>query len=354
MVNNLLTLLPLLRPFGAFYGFLMRIREVFYAKSIFKSYTLPVPVISVGNLTMGGSGKTPIVIYLARFLQQQGYRPAVVSRGYGGKASEKYNIVSDGKKLYLDSVEAGDEPRLIAEKTSDIIVITGKRRKYPCQYAVDKLDCNVILLDDGFQHLSVKRDIDLVLFNATTNCKLLHVLPSGILREPFSALSRASALIVTGTTEKRHSKTQELISYLQHDRQNIPLFTLAYAPSHYIDCSGERFELNILSTRVFAFCGIASPHRFLNTLKSLSLDIIDSAFFSDHQHYNKEVLRKVIDQAKKQGASALLTTEKDLVKLKTLKTDLPLYALCMEVQKSPSFETYIVNELAAHSSFSTY
>lgn len=351
MVNNLLTLLPLLRPLGAVYGFFMRIRAFFYATSILKSHTLPVPVISVGNLTMGGSGKTPIVIYLARFLKQQGYRPAVISRGYGGKATAKSNVVSDGNAFCLDSMEAGDEPRLIAEKAPGIAVITGKKRKYPCQYSVDKLGCNIILLDDGFQHLPVNRDIDLVLFNATTNFKLMHVLPSGILRESFSALNRASAFIITGCNDNNHSQTQEVVSYLQRGQLNQPLFQLAYEPSHYVDQSGKRIELETLSSQVFAFCGIASPNRFINALKTLSVSITDSAFFSDHQQYNEELLNNIIEQAKKQGSEALLTTEKDLVKLKTFDTELPIYALCMEVQKSPSFESYIMTEIAGCSHY---
>ncbi len=351
MVNNLLTLLPLLRPLGVVYGFLMRIRTFFYATSILKSYTFTVPVISVGNLTMGGSGKTPIVIYLARFLLQQGYRPAVVSRGYGGNATMACNVVSDGETLYLDSIEAGDEPRLIAEKASGVAVITGKKRKNPCKYAIDKLGCNVILLDDGFQHLPVNRNIDLVLFNATTNPKLMHVLPGGILREPFSALNRASGFIVTGSKDNNHSTAREVVSFLQHSQQNKPLFQLGYEPSHYVNSNGKRFELDSLSSKVFAFCGIASPHRFITTLEELSLDITDSAFFSDHQHYKEAEVKKVIELAKGQGAAALITTEKDMVKLKEFNLDLPLYALCMEVPKSISFETYILKKLAAKGPF---
>jgi tetraacyldisaccharide 4'-kinase len=354
MVTNLLTLLPLLRPLGAVYGFFMRIRHFFYTKSILKSYTFSVPVISVGNLTMGGSGKTPVVIYLARFLQQQGYRPAVVSRGYGGKANGKSNIVSDGRALYLDSIEAGDEPRLIAEKTGGVAVLTGKKRIYPCQCAIDELGCNVIILDDGFQHLSVNRDVDLVLFNATTNSELLHVLPGGILREPFSALHRTSAFIVTGCRDINHSKTREGVSYLPKDQQNKPLFHLAYEPSHYVDHSGQRFELDTLSSKVYAFCGIASPHRFITSLKMLSLNIAGSAFFTDHQHYNETVLNNIVEQAKEHGAAALLTTEKDLVKLKTFNIDFPLYALCMEVPRSHAFETFIMGKLAGNSPFSAY
>jgi tetraacyldisaccharide 4'-kinase len=350
MLNNLLILilLPLLRPLGVVYGFLMRLRALLYETSILKRFAYPVPVISIGNLSMGGSGKTPIVISLAQLFLTQGYRPAVVSRGYGGKVKAKFNVVSDGKTLFLNSVEAGDEPRLIAEKASGVAVITGKKRKYPCQYAVNELGCDVILLDDGFQHLSVQRDIDLVLFNAESNLKLMHVLPGGLLRESFFALNRASALIVTGYNTNTSSAVPDIVHLLQEKQKNKPIYQLSYEPSHFVDRNGKIIELDAFAfhSPVFAFCGIAAPNRFLNTLKNLAIDIIDIAFFSDHQEYHQDNLRNIVTQAKDKGAAILLTTEKDLIKLKTFDTELPLYALCMEVQRSPSFETLILDSIA--------
>jgi tetraacyldisaccharide 4'-kinase len=345
MLNNLLALLPLLRPLGVVYGFFMRLRSLFYETSILKRFSYQVPVISVGNLTMGGSGKTPIVISLAQFFLKKGYRPAVVSRGYGGKAKGKFNVVSDGKMLYLNSFEAGDEPRLIAEKASGVAVVTGKKRKYPCQYAVDELGCDLIILDDGFQHLSVQRDIDLVLFNAETNLKLMHVLPSGLLREPVSALNRASAFIVSGCNIKNPSEVPGVVPYLQGKQKNKPLYQLSYVPSHFVDQNGKIMELDAIQSPMFAFCGIAAPHRFFNTLKNLPAEIIDSIFFKDHQDYNQDILQDIVRRAKNKGSAILVTTEKDLIKLKALDSELPLYALCMEVERSPSFDTFIIDSI---------
>lgn len=349
MVNNLHNLLPLLRPFGALYGSLMRIRAFLYKTGIFKRYRFRVPIISVGNLTMGGSGKTPIVIYLADLLQQQGFKPAVVSRGYGGRAADKINVVSDGTTLYLDSIQAGDEPRLIAETVRNAVVLTGKKRKDPCRFAVDKLGCNVIILDDGFQHMSVARDIDLVVFNAVSHFNSMRVLPGGILREPFSALNRADGFVISGYSENADSQTGTLTSFLQHGWHDIPLFRLRYTPSHYVDCHGNNLPINYFGSPVFAFCGIASPHRFKNTLEAISLNLVAFEGFSDHQQYTQESLNRIINRAKRYGAHALLTTEKDLVKLKTFETDLPLYALGMKVESSPSFDEFIREKLAQNS-----
>ena len=351
MVNNLITLLPLLRPLGAIYGFLMRCRAFLYEKSYLKSQSFTVPVISIGNLTMGGSGKTPTVIYLARFLQQQGYRPAVISRGYGGKASAKFNVVSDGKTLFLESYEAGDEPRLIAENVSGVAVITGKKRKDPCTYAVNQLGCNIIILDDAFQHLAVKRDIDLVLFNSATKNNLLHVLPAGILREPFSALKRANCFIITGSDDNT-IQDNELVSSLRRKWRDKPLFHLFYRPTHCLDINGKKHELDSIPSPVFVFCGIASPHRFMDTLKTLSLKVADAVFFADHQHYDEGKINKLSEEAKKRGAKALLTTEKDLIKLKTFNIELPIYSLCMEIPPSSSLENYILLALASNNPLS--
>ena len=175
------------RPFSPIYSLAMRLRETLYRRGVLQSFRLSVPVISVGNLTMGGSGKTPMVQYLARLLQRHGFHPAVISRGYGGTANAKVNTVSDGSSVLLDAATAGDEPRFLAETLPGVPVLTGIVRRMPAQRAVE-MGADVLLLDDGFQHLQIVRDVNLVLFNTDRLAGNSRVFPGGDLREPVIAL----------------------------------------------------------------------------------------------------------------------------------------------------------------------
>ena len=172
MNNNLKKILYTIGfPFGPFYSQAMRIRSSLYKRGILKTHRLQVPVISVGNLTMGGSGKTPVVIYLAEMLLASGYKPGVVSRGYKGQAKADVTIVSDSNAILVDAAAAGDEPYLIAKRVREAVVATGRKRHLPCREAIEKYGCDIIILDDGYQHLQVQRDIDLVLFDAVFFCR---------------------------------------------------------------------------------------------------------------------------------------------------------------------------------------
>ena len=179
------------------YGSIVRTREFFYQKKIFKSRKLPCKVISVGNLTVGGTGKTPMTIHLARRLSCQGYKTAVISRGYGGRSEKSAAIVSDGHQILLQSDEAGDEPFMIARNLKHIPVIVGQNRVKAGWLAIEKFAPDVIVLDDAFQHLKLVRDIDLVLLDYHRPYGNKHLLPRGTLREPISALARADAFILT-------------------------------------------------------------------------------------------------------------------------------------------------------------
>ncbi len=294
---------------------------------------------------MGGSGKTPVVIYLAGYMLRKGLKPAVISRGYGGEAKEKVNIISDGNRILLDSRQAGDEPRLIAEAVPDAVVLTGKKRLYPCRYATEVLQCDIIILDDGFQHLSVQRDIDLVLFNGFNVSKNMHVFPGGLLREPFSALDRADCFLITGSPRKQPEKLSTFCRFLKAGWQEVPQFHLQYLAQHYIDCSGKTYPLSSINAPVLAFCGIASPQRFQNSLEQLSVTPVHFLSFQDHKMYSEKTILNIKDLAAKHGAEVLLTTEKDLVKLQQADFGLPLLALSMQVDAHPDFEKFIDSKL---------
>ncbi len=166
MLKKLNILFTLGRPFSPLYGAAMQAREKLYRSGTLKSHSLPVPVISIGNLVLGGTGKTPTVHYVAKLLKKAGMSPAIISRGYGGSANNPVNIVSDGHKLLLSPEVAGDEPYMLAQMLPQLPVITGSKRINPCTCAIEKFGANILILDDGFQHMAVSRDINLVLFDA--------------------------------------------------------------------------------------------------------------------------------------------------------------------------------------------
>jgi tetraacyldisaccharide 4'-kinase len=300
----------------------------------------------VGNLTVGGTGKTPVVLYLAKLLKQNDFKPAVISRGYGGKSRNRINVVSDGKTILMDARHAGDEPLLLAESLPGVPVITGAHRFYPCSYAVDNLGCNALLLDDGFQHLSVTRDVDLVLFNAASPLGNNQVLPGGYMREPFSALARADAFMITGMREEHEFQTKRFCSQLRDTFPKTPIFTSQYKP---LSCrkfgSSHSISFSDLPNELYGFCGIANPGRFLTTLKDCGFRITGLTEFKDHQKYNQNHINKISRLAVDSGARALITTEKDIVKIHSWNSPLPLYVLTMSVMTDNSFSEFILKRL---------
>lgn len=208
----------------------MKARETMYLKGLKRRYQLPVPVISVGNLTMGGTGKTPVVAYLASLLLEKGFKPAVISRGYGGAAMNKVNVVSDGKAIFLDAAAAGDEPCFLAKSLPGVPILTGIVRILPCRHAIEHLGCDILLLDDGFQHLSVRRDLDLVLFSGAKLAGNSRVFPGGDLREPVSALNRCHGFLLTGITETNRERCTQFSALLQQRFPEKPVFLSSYQP----------------------------------------------------------------------------------------------------------------------------
>ncbi|MBW2599013.1 MAG: tetraacyldisaccharide 4'-kinase [Deltaproteobacteria bacterium] len=185
-------------PISILYSGVVRLRNLFYQTGLFKVRKLGCRVISVGNITVGGTGKTPMVIMLANLLNEKGYRPAILSRGYAGKGKSRVNIVSDGKNLLMSPKNAGDEPALIAKSVRNVPVITGKNRYLTGKYAIEHFRADVLILDDAFQHRSVFRDIDIVLLDNQKPFGNGFTIPRGELREPASALERADIIVKTG------------------------------------------------------------------------------------------------------------------------------------------------------------
>lgn len=344
MPNHLNMLFLLGRPLSPIYGLVMRIRENFYARGLLRTHALPVPVVSVGNLVLGGTGKTPIVRYLAGFLREQGYRPAIISRGYGGKATQRVNIVSDGVSILLSPQQAGDEPYMLARSLPGIPVLTGTRRICPCRWAVEKMHADLLILDDGFQHLAIKRNLDLVLFDGSTLAGNNRIFPGGVLREPISALQRCHAFLFTGITAKNRLKAESFGSFLQSRFIDKPIFYSCLG--RYELKNQDRTPSAVSPEKIFfGFCGIANPLRFKESLNYLGMRQSGFVALSDHINYSQSLVDALCKKARTSGATHLVTTEKDFVKIERLKVSLPVEFLEIGVQEESSFNEYIMQSL---------
>lgn len=320
------------RPFAPLYGATMVMRELLYAQKVFRSFSFPVPVISVGNLTMGGTGKTPMVAMLASQLLAMGYRPAIISRGYGGTASAQVNVVSTGKEIVLSAREAGDEPYLLASSLPGVPILTGKERVFPARRAIIDHGANLLLLDDGFQHMAVQRDINIVLFSAATLAGNSRVFPGGDLREPVKALNRADIFVLTGVTENTSARASAFQALLEKRFPHIPVCQTGYSPPALCNRKGDRVDDSCRNGKAVAFSGIANPERFHATLDALGITPESNHSFRDHIDYGRSEILRIRKMITDCQPDYLVTTLKDLVKLKSVDFEVPLYYLSNETE----------------------
>ncbi len=280
---------------GIAYGEVMRMRRWAYAAGVYKSFAASVPVISVGNLTAGGSGKTPFVAMLAEKMLAAGKRPAILLRGYRAEDG-----VSDEGELYRKIV-----PRAI--------VVEGGDRVRSAVKAVE-LGADTILLDDGFQHLQLRRDLDIVLVDAMSPWGGGTPIPGGLLREPKSTLRKAGVVVVTRSDQVSPEKLSQLTAEIQFLAPSIPVFMARHLPFSLRKSTGKKLDLSELSGRkVLALCGIARPEAFGKTLTSLGAEVVAIVAVKDHAGLEYRVLRNALSLAEKEGA-LLIVTEKDAVK----------------------------------------
>lgn len=311
------------------YGVIVRIRQTLYQRGLFKTRELPCKVISVGNISLGGTGKTPLVAALAKELYKQGLKVGILSRGYQGAKEGRGGVVSDGERICLTPLEAGDEPFMLALMLSSIPVIVGKKRYKMGAYAYERFGMDVLILDDGFQHLRVKRDVDIVLIDARSGFGNGYLFPRGPLREPLGGLRRASHIVLTKADSAAH--LGELEGVLRSYVPAIPLYHSRYRPVFLREAaSGKLFPPHFVQgKKVFAFAGIANQGYFVDLLRGLGADVVHEIRFPDHYHYERKDIEIMRDH--KGLVDLFVTTEKDFVKLHSLPMDtILLYILGIE------------------------
>jgi tetraacyldisaccharide 4'-kinase len=324
-------LLLLLAPLSLLYRFVVFLRRLLFDRGFLKQHKMGVAVISVGNLTVGGTGKTPTVIMLAQRLQAKGFRPAVLSRGYGSKATSPVNIVSDGERILMDGAEAGDEPFLIARSAKGVPVLTGAERILTAAAAVERLGTDVLILDDAFQHRRIARNIDIVLLNSANLVGNGFLFPAGPLREPLSALKRADIIIATGTYEDVATPLPMILP----DGVHAPVFKCYYQPRNLLHGSRETaFPPEIVKgKKICAFAGIGNPIAFVKTLAALGADIAVFIPFPDHHRYTQQDVGLIDEKARQCLAEMIITTEKDKIRLEVFEAFLRnLYTLRVEME----------------------
>ncbi len=310
------------KPLGSIYGAAMAYRRQRYEAGKAHVMKNSVPVISIGNLVLGGTGKTPTVAWILEKLLSKGRKPAVVSRGYGGRPKDVM-VVSDGKGSLMSGPPAADEAAMLARRYPDLPILTGADRSLVAEKAAEEFGADVVVLDDGFQHLSLCRDIDVVLLRGDYPFGNGRVIPAGILREPVSALKRADAVLVTGECADRTRKEiQSLVA-------DIPIFTGRLEPDSLLDSRGEKIGMpdELKGAKVVAVSGLGNPHGFEKMLESLNVELLVHHEYPDHTHYALADGVRLISSLKKTGADFILTTEKDAVKLSTLLGKVPFRIL---------------------------
>jgi tetraacyldisaccharide 4'-kinase len=275
-------------------------------------------VISVGNLTLGGTGKTPIVELVAGLLQQEGVRVGVLSRGYGGKAQTGITVVSDGERCLALPEVAGDEPVLLAEHLAALPVIVGKDRYAAGMLAVERFGVDAIVLDDGFQHVQLARDLNILLLDASRPFGSARLFPRGELRDRPTAVARADAIVLT----RWEAAAAPALLIPPRCRADLPLFCSQHRPLDIrVLTDGHVLPLTALKgRRIVAFCGIGTPQHFRSTLQRLGAEIVAFVAFPDHHPYRRSEIEQLLVVAKQHRVDILVTTEKDGVWLRRLAT----------------------------------
>lgn len=340
----------LLRALSMLFSFLVQLRFFLYQNRILKDQPLGCLVVVVGNLTVGGTGKTPIVEKFARSLSGRGRKVAILSRGYKSKDDVKEThlqklwrvyvkgapppdpkIVSDGKRVLLDSEIAGDEPYMLACNLPGVVVLVDKDRVKSGHFAIRRFGCDTLILDDGLQYLPLKGRLNLLLVDKSNPFGNGLMLPRGILREPIKHLKRASYVFLTKSDGR---PDPELDALIQRHNPGVDVIECAHKPQYLREVHGER-ELplsDLRHRRIGAFSGIATPESFEGFLRTFGANVLYKRRFLDHHRFSEDELEEIFREAARAKLDYIVTTEKDAVRIpETIRSSVPLYYLRLEI-----------------------
>ncbi|MDR1435028.1 MAG: tetraacyldisaccharide 4'-kinase [Puniceicoccales bacterium] len=335
----------ILVPFSFLFVLIIRLRVWLYQKHYLHSQSLGCHVVVVGNITMGGTGKTPVAEYLAKLLLGMGRRPAIISRGYKSKSEPAYwkfwrwlthssdkppKVVSDGKNILLDSEHAGDEPYMLAKNLKGIPVVVDKDRIKAGRYAIKRFGSDILILDDGYQYLRLRSSLRMALIDKTNPFGNCYLLPRGILREPLKHLDRASCILLTKSDGTRNSLLEQKISAINPKAQIVEC---THKPCYLVAHRTEEIQsLEILKgKKVAIFCAIASPEGFEKFILGLGANIIYKRRYIDHHRFTNSELSRINERA--EAADFLITTEKDAVRIPDdFRFSIPFFYVRIEVQ----------------------
>ena len=320
-----------LAPLSLVYGAAVKIRSALYRNGIFKTQSAGVPVISVGNITTGGTGKTPLVEWIAGQLAAR-HRVCVLTRGYGRANPSKRIVVSDGEQIVAGTPQSGDEAMMLAQSLmGKAAVVCDADRAGGANWAIENLNPDVLILDDGFQHVRIGRDLDIVTLDATNPWGNDRLLPAGILREPVKSLSRADCIVVTRTADAIEEGLKERI----RQATDAPTFgskTVIRRIRTLDSLENATDEETLRKQPIAAFCALGNPNAFFQQLRDEGFGLRRTEAFRDHHKYSQTEIDRLSREAADAGAQALITTAKDAVKLGSMRFTLRCYVVEIEIQ----------------------
>lgn len=313
--------------FGYLYGAVMNARNALYDRGVFASHALGAKTVSIGNITVGGTGKTPLVAFVAETLFEANEKVCILTRGYGRENPKERVIVTDGEKILTDAKTAGDEPFELAEKLAGkAVIISDANRVSAGNFAREKFGITAFVLDDAFQHRKVKRDLDIVCIDATKPFGNKKVLPSGILREPLENLKRADAIVITraNLAENIENLKSEISKY-----SDAKIFISHNKFSNFTEINNQNpstLNSQLSTLNSMAFCALGNPNNFFDQLRLENFHLTATEIFPDHHFYSSKDIEKLEEKARKSDAQILITTVKDAVKLRRFNFTFPLFS----------------------------
>ena len=309
----------ILKVLSCFYGFAVALRNWFYDKSIRKPVKVSAAVVSIGNITTGGTGKTPLVAWLCNYFTDRNIKTAVLTRGYKVKNSD-----------------FADEPAMLAKAAPKAIVIVNPNRTAGAKKAIREHNAKLLIMDDGFQHRKLARDVNIVAVDATEPFGCEKILPAGLLREPLKSFKRADAVIITRINQSQPEKIDEIKSRISQIAPDIVFATAIHKPKSAKLIKGSQIDFKELAEkRIYAFCGIGNPNAFFQTLSEMALNIVGKKVYNDHHKYCDADIMAIHEDAGYKQAQLVLTTQKDWIKTALLcidKFEIPFAALSVELE----------------------